>query len=113
MYVCKFFVNNDMKPFDFKCGRKQETVDEKEENVILMEEYEDNDFGSFQREMGAAEMEEIIYLESSMVDFSTNLFALIDNVGGARMEVHYAHVGIQEVKGGEYEIPGLRTTNLV
>ncbi|GBM88906.1 hypothetical protein AVEN_12515-1 [Araneus ventricosus] len=62
--------------------------------------------------MGAAEMEEIIYLESSMVDFSTNLFVLLDNVGGARMEVHYAHVGIQELKGGEYEIPGLRTTNL-
>ncbi|GBN66732.1 hypothetical protein AVEN_131132-1, partial [Araneus ventricosus] len=70
-----------MKPLDFKYGRQQETDDEKEENVILMEEYENKDFGSFQQEMEAAGMEEVIYLDSSMVDFSTNLFVLIDNVG--------------------------------
>ncbi|GBM20499.1 hypothetical protein AVEN_61044-1 [Araneus ventricosus] len=48
----------DMKPFDFKYGRKQETDDEKEEKVILMEESDDEDFGSFQQEIEAAEMGE-------------------------------------------------------
>ncbi|GBN73400.1 hypothetical protein AVEN_219674-1 [Araneus ventricosus] len=47
-----------MKPFDFKYGRKQETDDEKEENVILTEDSEDKDFDSFQQEIEAAEMEE-------------------------------------------------------
>ncbi|GBM06774.1 hypothetical protein AVEN_63011-1 [Araneus ventricosus] len=62
-----------MKPFDFKYGRKQETNDEKEENVILMEESEDEDFGSFLQEMKAADMVEVIYLESSVDDFSTRI----------------------------------------
>ncbi|GBO30474.1 hypothetical protein AVEN_39795-1 [Araneus ventricosus] len=78
-----------MKPFDFKYERKQETDDEKEENVILMEESEDEDFGSFQQEMETAEMEKVIYMESSMVDFSTNMF---DNVGSARMKAHHSYV---------------------
>ncbi|GBL97665.1 hypothetical protein AVEN_49165-1 [Araneus ventricosus] len=91
--------------FDF--NRKQETVDKKEENVILMEESEDEDFGSFQQEMEAAETEEV------MLDFSTNLFVLIDNVGGAKMKAQYSYVcGIQEVYGGEYDWTGLRTTNM-
>ncbi|GBM10163.1 hypothetical protein AVEN_258764-1 [Araneus ventricosus] len=48
-----------------------------------------------------------------MIDFSTNLFVLIDNIGGARMKAHYSYVfGIQEVDGGEYDMTGLRTTNL-
>ncbi|GBN24439.1 hypothetical protein AVEN_26373-1 [Araneus ventricosus] len=81
-----------MKPFDFKYGRKQETDDEKEENVILMAQSEYEDFGSFQEEMEAAEMEEVIYMESSMVDFPTNIFLSIDNVEGARMKAHYSHV---------------------
>ncbi|GBM57100.1 hypothetical protein AVEN_125957-1 [Araneus ventricosus] len=74
-----------MKSFDFKFERKQETVDEKVENVILIEEPEDEDFGSFQQEMEAAKMDELIYLESPMVDFSTNLF--VDNVCSITLEV--------------------------
>ncbi|GBL95400.1 hypothetical protein AVEN_154803-1 [Araneus ventricosus] len=102
-----------MKPFDFKYGRKQEIDDEKEENVILMVKSEDEDFGFFQQEMEAARMEEVINLESSMVDFSTNMFVLIDNVGGARMKAYYSYVcGIQEVDGGEYDMTYLRTTKL-
>ncbi|GBL95703.1 hypothetical protein AVEN_660-1 [Araneus ventricosus] len=102
-----------MKPFDFKYGRKQETDDEKEENVILMEESESEDFCFFQQEMEAAEMKELIYLESSMVDFSTNLFVLIYNLGGAKMNAHYSYVcGIQEVDGVEYDMTGFGTTNL-
>ncbi|GBN07780.1 hypothetical protein AVEN_40677-1 [Araneus ventricosus] len=63
--------------------------------------------------MEAAKMEEVIYLESPMVDFSTNPFVLIDNVGGARMKAHYSCVcRIQEVDSGEYYNTGLRTTNL-
>ncbi|GBL96927.1 hypothetical protein AVEN_182510-1 [Araneus ventricosus] len=83
-----------MKPFDFKYGRKQETSDEKEENLVLMEDFEDEYFGSFQQEMEAAEMEDIIYLESSMVNFSTNLFVLIDNVGGA---IIYTSAGFKKL----------------
>ncbi|GBN14129.1 hypothetical protein AVEN_212624-1 [Araneus ventricosus] len=48
-----------MKPFDFKYGKKQETDDEKEENVILMEESEYENFGSFHQETEAAEMEKV------------------------------------------------------
>ncbi|GBM01248.1 hypothetical protein AVEN_170307-1 [Araneus ventricosus] len=71
-----------MKPLDFQYGRKQETDDEKEENVILIEESEDEDFGSFQQEKKAVEMEEAIYLESSTVDFSTNMLVFVNNGGG-------------------------------
>ncbi|GBN68567.1 hypothetical protein AVEN_114536-1, partial [Araneus ventricosus] len=101
-------------PFDFKYGRKQEIDDEKEETVILMEESENEDSGSFQQEMKATEMEKVIFLETPMVDFSTNVFILIDNVGGTRRRTHYSYVcRIQEVGGGdEYDMPGLRTTNL-
>ncbi|GBL86853.1 hypothetical protein AVEN_96078-1 [Araneus ventricosus] len=89
-----------MKPFDFKYGRKQETDDEKEGNVIPMEE--SITFGSFQQEKVTAEMEEVIFLKSSMVEFSTNLFVSIDKFGGARMKAYYSYVcGIQEVDGGE------------
>ncbi|GBM27794.1 hypothetical protein AVEN_269747-1 [Araneus ventricosus] len=99
--------------FDFKYGRKQETDDEEEENVILTLESEDDDFGSFQQEIEVAEMEEAIYLESSMVDFSTNMFVLIDNVGATGIKAHCSYVcGIQEVDGGEYDLTGLKTTNL-
>ncbi|GBM60395.1 hypothetical protein AVEN_156953-1 [Araneus ventricosus] len=109
----KFFVNNNMTPFVFKYGRKQETDEEKEENVTLMEESEDEELRSFQQEMEAAELEEVIYQESSMVDFSTNLFVLIDNVGDARMKAHYSYVcGIQKFYCGEYDMTCLRTTNL-
>ncbi|GBL90017.1 hypothetical protein AVEN_178413-1 [Araneus ventricosus] len=97
-----------MKPFDFMHGRKQETDDEKEEQIV---EYDEENFGYFQQEMEAAE--EVIYLESSMFDFSTNLFVFIDNIIGARMKIHYSYVcGIQEVDGGKYDMTDLRTTNL-
>ncbi|GBM27737.1 hypothetical protein AVEN_25356-1 [Araneus ventricosus] len=93
-----------MKQFDFKYGRKQETDNEKEENVILMEEYEDEDFGFFQQEMEVVEMEEVIYLESSMIGFSNNLFVVIDNVGIARMKAHYSYFSVVHVvNGGEYD----------
>ncbi|GBL72809.1 hypothetical protein AVEN_128016-1 [Araneus ventricosus] len=96
-----------MMPSDFKYGRKQETVDEEKENVILMEESEDEDCGSFQREM-----EEVIYLESFMVDFSTNLLVLL-NVGGVRIKnIIHTSAGFKNVEGSEYDMTGLRTTNL-
>ncbi|GBM13076.1 hypothetical protein AVEN_101920-1 [Araneus ventricosus] len=102
-----------MKPFSFKYGRKQDTDDEKEINVILMVISKDEDFGSFQQETGAVEMEEVIYLESAMIDFSTNVFVLIDNVGDVKMKAHYSYVcGIEEVDRGEYDMTGLRITNL-
>ncbi|GBM35847.1 hypothetical protein AVEN_134099-1 [Araneus ventricosus] len=102
-----------MKPFHFMCGRKQEIDDEKEENVLLMEESEDEDFDSFQQETDAAKMEGVNYLESSMVDFSTNMFVMFDNIGDERKKAHYLYVcGIQEVVDCEYETTGLRTTNL-
>ncbi|GBL83501.1 hypothetical protein AVEN_196352-1 [Araneus ventricosus] len=101
-----------MKLFDFKYGRKQETNDEKEENVILLEKTEDEDFGSFQQEMEVAEMKEVISLGPSMDNFTTNLLVLIDNVGGDKMKAHYLYVcGIQKVNGGEYDMRGLRSTN--
>ncbi|GBN24578.1 hypothetical protein AVEN_73004-1 [Araneus ventricosus] len=85
----------------------------KKTGYLLMEESEDGDFGSFQQETGAAEMEEVIYLESSMADFSKNMFVLIDDVGGARRKAHYSYVcGIQEVDGGELGMTGLMITNL-
>ncbi|GBO05014.1 hypothetical protein AVEN_177168-1 [Araneus ventricosus] len=63
--------------------------------------------------MEASEMEEIIYLDSSMVDFSTNVFVLNYKVGDARMKAYYSYVcGIQEVDSGEYDMTGLRTANL-
>ncbi|GBN05545.1 hypothetical protein AVEN_39876-1 [Araneus ventricosus] len=95
-----------MKPFDFKYGRKQETVGEKEENVKLMEQSEDGDFGSFQQETEAAEIEEVLKNHPRLI-FSTNMFVFIDNVGGARMMAHYSYVcGIQEVDGYEYYMRG-------
>ncbi|GBN70825.1 hypothetical protein AVEN_123650-1 [Araneus ventricosus] len=54
------FVNNDMKPFDFKYGRKQETDDEKDDNMILIEESDEEDFGSFQQETEAEKEEEVL-----------------------------------------------------
>ncbi|GBO36311.1 hypothetical protein AVEN_204887-1, partial [Araneus ventricosus] len=79
-----------------------------------MEESEDEDFGSFQQETDVAEVEEVIYLESCMVDFSTNMLILIDNVECARMKVHHSNVyGIQEVDCGEYDMTALRPTNMV
>ncbi|GBM98330.1 hypothetical protein AVEN_113426-1 [Araneus ventricosus] len=63
--------------------------------------------------MEAAEMEEVIYLESSIPDFSTNRFDLIDNVGNSRMKAHYSLVcGIRSVDSGELYTTCLRTTNL-
>ncbi|GBM31987.1 hypothetical protein AVEN_142595-1 [Araneus ventricosus] len=79
-----------------------------------MEESEKEDLGSYQQEMEAEGMEEVIYLESSIVDFSTNLFVFIYNLGGDRMKVHYSYFcGIQEVDCGEYDMAVLRTNNLV
>ncbi|GBM08643.1 hypothetical protein AVEN_52478-1 [Araneus ventricosus] len=102
-----------MQPFDFKYGRESETDDEKEENVIQWKNSKYEDFGSFQQKMESVGMKEVIYLESSMVDFSTNLFVLIYNLGGARMKAHYSYVcGIREVDSGEHDMTGLRTTNL-
>ncbi|GBM08616.1 hypothetical protein AVEN_52456-1 [Araneus ventricosus] len=94
-----------MKPFDFKYGRIQETDNEKEENMILIVESKDEDFDSFQQEMEAAEMEEVIYLESFMVDSSTNMLVLIEGT--------YSYVcGFQKVNGDEYDMTGLRTITL-
>ncbi|GBN77773.1 hypothetical protein AVEN_100303-1 [Araneus ventricosus] len=63
--------------------------------------------------MEAAEMEEVNYLDSSMVDFPTNMFLFIDNVEDARMKAHYSYVcKIQEVDGGEYDMKDLRNINL-
>ncbi|GBO46531.1 hypothetical protein AVEN_156237-1 [Araneus ventricosus] len=93
---------------------KQETDDEKEKNLILMEEFKKEDFGCFQQETEAAKMVEVIYLKSSSrAEFSTNICALIVNVGGARMNVYYSCVcGIQGVGDDELDMTGLRTTNL-
>ncbi|GBO05685.1 hypothetical protein AVEN_105755-1 [Araneus ventricosus] len=86
--------------------KKQETDDEKEENVILIKESEDEDFGTFQQETEVVEMEVLI-------DFLTNTFALIDTVGSVLMMAHYLYFCmIQEVDGDEYDTTGLRTTNL-
>ncbi|GBN48928.1 hypothetical protein AVEN_229328-1 [Araneus ventricosus] len=91
-----------MKPFQFKFGRKQETDNEEDQNVIQIEESDDEDFGFFQQEIEAAEMEEVIYLESSMLEFSTNLFVSIYNLGDARMNAHYSYsCWIQEANGGK------------
>ncbi|GBM98003.1 hypothetical protein AVEN_89300-1 [Araneus ventricosus] len=91
-----------MKPFDFKYGRKQETDEEKEENMILMEESEDEDFGYFQQKWR---------LRGNPVRHC--LFVLIFNLGGARIKAHYSYIcGIQQVDGGQYDMTGLRTTNL-
>ncbi|GBN26430.1 BUB3-interacting and GLEBS motif-containing protein ZNF207 [Araneus ventricosus] len=96
--------------FDFNYGRKQETNEKKEENVMLMGESEDN-FCSFQQKTEAVEIEEVIYLESSMSDFSTNM--LIYNVAGTRMKADYSYIcGIQEIDSDELDMTGLRTTNL-
>ncbi|GBM40832.1 hypothetical protein AVEN_137333-1 [Araneus ventricosus] len=103
-----------MKQFDFKYGRKQDTDDEKEENVILVGEYEYEDFGSFSTRNencgdGGSNLSGIFH-----DCFLTNLFVLIDNVGGGRMKVHYLFVcSIQEFDGGEYNMTGLRITNVV
>ncbi|GBM41519.1 hypothetical protein AVEN_32325-1 [Araneus ventricosus] len=91
-------------------GRNEEIDDEKEENAILMVESEVKDFGSFQQEMEAEAMVEVIDLESSIADFSTNIFVLIDNDGGVRMKKHYSYVC--GVEGDEFYMTGLRTTNL-
>ncbi|GBM62654.1 hypothetical protein AVEN_257258-1 [Araneus ventricosus] len=100
-----------MKPFDFKYGRKQETDDAKEESVIPVEEYEDEDFGFFSTrnescEDGGSNLSRIFH-----DCFSTNLFVLIDS---ARKKAHYLYVcTIQEFDGVEYNMTGLRTTSLV
>ncbi|GBL76909.1 hypothetical protein AVEN_12586-1 [Araneus ventricosus] len=80
----------------------------KKKNLILMEESEDQYFESFQQETEAEEVEEVIYLESLMVDFSTNMLVLIDNFGSARMIPHYSYVyRTQEVDSGEYDMTAL------
>ncbi|GBN87556.1 hypothetical protein AVEN_214332-1 [Araneus ventricosus] len=102
-----------MKSFDLKYERKQETAEEKVKNVKLIEESDNEDFALLNKKMEAANIEELIYLESPMVNSSTNMFALIDNVGGARLKAHYSYVcGFQEVEGDEYDMICLRTTNL-
>ncbi|GBL74911.1 hypothetical protein AVEN_243741-1 [Araneus ventricosus] len=78
-----------------------------------MDESEHEDFGSFEKETDAAEMEDIFLLESSMADFSINIFVLIDIVGCARLKSHYSYVcGIQGVYDSELHTTGLRSANL-
>ncbi|GBM38095.1 hypothetical protein AVEN_40970-1 [Araneus ventricosus] len=103
-----------MKQVDCQDRRKQETDDEEEGNAILMEESEDEYFGCFQEKIEAVEMEEVIYLESTnILDFSTNIFVLIDNVGGTRIKAHYSYVcGIQGLDYGEMDMIDSKTTNL-
>ncbi|GBM60875.1 hypothetical protein AVEN_49636-1 [Araneus ventricosus] len=103
----------DMKPSDFKYGRKVETDDEKEENAILMAESEVEEFGSFQQEMKAAEIVEVIDLESTVDEFSTNMFVLFNNEGGDRFKTHYSYVCVvQGVDGCEFDMTGLKKTNM-
>ncbi|GBL76138.1 hypothetical protein AVEN_121735-1 [Araneus ventricosus] len=100
-----------MKPFYFNYGIKEETVDEKEENVILIEESQDENF-CFSRRNGCFRDRKDIE-KSSMDDFETNIFVLVDNVGGVRITAHGSYVfRIQEVDGGVSDMTGLRTTNL-
>ncbi|GBL83823.1 hypothetical protein AVEN_132701-1 [Araneus ventricosus] len=104
-----------MKPFDFKYGRKTETNDEKEENVILMEESVDEDFRSFKQEIEAAGMKYVIYLESSMIDFPTNLFVFIYNIGGARMNADSRCACLKSAGFKKFTVvimTGLRAINL-
>ncbi|GBM46307.1 hypothetical protein AVEN_88001-1 [Araneus ventricosus] len=78
-----------------------------------MAESEDDDFGSFQRETDVEEVEKVTYLELSVTDFSTNMYILIDNIRGARMNVHYSYIcRIPGVECGEVDAVGLRSTNL-
>ncbi|GBL77026.1 hypothetical protein AVEN_12678-1 [Araneus ventricosus] len=78
-----------------------------------MAESDVEDFGSFQQEIEAAEIVEVIDLESSAIDFVTNMFVLIDKDGGPRMKTHYLYVcGVQGVDGGEFDMTGLRITNM-
>ncbi|GBM25096.1 hypothetical protein AVEN_206482-1 [Araneus ventricosus] len=76
-----------------------------------MEESEYEDFGSFQQEREAVEMDEEVYLESSMVDFSPNLFVLIDTVGGARMKriIHtspgFKKLGVDKITNTHRYVP--------
>ncbi|GBM66061.1 hypothetical protein AVEN_207157-1 [Araneus ventricosus] len=82
----------------------KETDDEEEENVILTEESEDN-LGLFQQETESAEIEKVTYLESTMADFSTNMYILIDNVGGVIKKVDYSYVyRIQAFDGGDADL---------
>ncbi|GBO23285.1 hypothetical protein AVEN_208073-1 [Araneus ventricosus] len=78
-----------------------------------MAESEVEDFGSFQQEMKAVEMVEAIDLESSVADFSTNTIVLINNDGSAKMKTRYSYVcGFQGVDGVEFDMTGLRTSNM-
>ncbi|GBM31253.1 hypothetical protein AVEN_223450-1 [Araneus ventricosus] len=78
---------------------------------MSMEEFEDNDFESFQQEMVAAEIEEITYLESSLADSSTNMYIFV--IGGARVKIHYSYARrIDGADGGELDETGLRSTSL-
>ncbi|GBL76720.1 hypothetical protein AVEN_53405-1 [Araneus ventricosus] len=62
--------------------------------------------------MEAEEMEEVIYLKLSMVDFFNKSLCFVECCR-CRNEAHYSYVcGIQEVYGSEYDMTGLRTTNL-
>ncbi|GBM09706.1 hypothetical protein AVEN_186411-1 [Araneus ventricosus] len=90
-----------------------ETYEKEKQNLKICKESEDDDCGSFQQESVAAKIKEVTYLESSMANFSTNLYILIDNVRGVRMKACYLYVcGIQEVDGGELGVTGVRLDNL-
>ncbi|GBM62096.1 hypothetical protein AVEN_49332-1 [Araneus ventricosus] len=64
-----------------------------------MKESVDEDFGSFQQEKEAVKMEEVLKKK--------------DVEGDVRIMTDYSYVcGIQEFDDGEYDITGLRRTNL-
>ncbi|GBM08761.1 hypothetical protein AVEN_154177-1 [Araneus ventricosus] len=97
LFTFKSLFINNRKPFEVK--KSKETDDKEKENVILMEEFEDDDFDSLQQETEAAEIEKVTSLESSMAAFSTNIYILFV-------------CRIRGVECGEQDVSGLRNTNL-
>ncbi|GBM29129.1 hypothetical protein AVEN_40136-1 [Araneus ventricosus] len=69
--------------------------------------------GSFPQEKEASEIEEVTYLGSSMVNFSTNMNILIDNAPVARMKDPYFYVcRIDGIDCDELDVAGLKNPSL-
>ncbi|GBM64631.1 hypothetical protein AVEN_91702-1 [Araneus ventricosus] len=121
LFHAKSYVEAKRPPFSEVWRRRDQpaakpinkgTDDEKEENVVLMEESEDYDFGSFQQETEATETEEETYLESNMADSSTNIYILIDNVRDVRIGPCPYICKMDGFNGGELDVTNLRSTSL-
>ncbi|GBM66404.1 hypothetical protein AVEN_13001-1 [Araneus ventricosus] len=65
-----------MKFFDFKYGIKQETDEEKEENVILMKESEDKALGFLLSLIRSIQRESIVIVKKIELQILTNLHVL-------------------------------------